>query len=206
MIISIDGNIGSGKSTLFNNLKEYYRDNDNIIFFEEPIEEWMNLVDDENNSMLQKFYNDKNRYSFSFQIMVFITIFSKLRKLVNENPNKIIITERSLLTSKFVFAEMLYQNGHLEKTEYLIFEKLVNEFIEEIPVDYIIYLKSDPELCYNRIQERNRSGENNIDIFYLINLELYHNLFIERREYPTLELNARYSPEFLCGTVINYFF
>jgi len=46
-IISIEGNIGSGKSTLMENLKEYYKDNNEIIFLREPVDEW-SLIKDSN--------------------------------------------------------------------------------------------------------------------------------------------------------------
>ena len=39
-IISIDGNIGSGKSTLMGNLKSYFSNNTNVVFLKEPVDEW----------------------------------------------------------------------------------------------------------------------------------------------------------------------
>ena len=43
-IISIEGNIGSGKSTVVNSLKQYYS-NDKIYFLEEPVSEWEKIKD-----------------------------------------------------------------------------------------------------------------------------------------------------------------
>lgn len=40
-IVSIEGNIGSGKSTVINTLKEYYKSNDKVYFLEEPVSEWV---------------------------------------------------------------------------------------------------------------------------------------------------------------------
>ena len=39
-VTSIDGNIGSGKSTLMANLRDYYKDDPNVIFLKEPVDEW----------------------------------------------------------------------------------------------------------------------------------------------------------------------
>ena len=39
-IVSIEGNIGSGKSTLMKNLKEYYKNNNQVLFLKEPVDEW----------------------------------------------------------------------------------------------------------------------------------------------------------------------
>ena len=60
-IISIDGNIGSGKSTLIEYLKKNCKDNKNITFLEEPVNKWINTVDDNNKNVLEMFYEDKNR-------------------------------------------------------------------------------------------------------------------------------------------------
>ncbi len=55
-IITIEGNIGSGKSTLCSHLKEYYANNSNIIFLDEPIRDWLSVVDNQNENILQKYY------------------------------------------------------------------------------------------------------------------------------------------------------
>ena len=39
-MISIDGNIGSGKSTLMGELKTYFSSNTNVVFLKEPVDEW----------------------------------------------------------------------------------------------------------------------------------------------------------------------
>ena len=41
MLISIEGNIGSGKSTIIDFLKSL--NNDNIVFVDEPVDEWLNI-------------------------------------------------------------------------------------------------------------------------------------------------------------------
>ena len=78
MIISIEGNIGSGKSTLLNLLREKYKENQHIIFVDEPVSEW-NKIKDGEKSILELFYGDKDKYSFTFQILAYIT---RLRKLL----------------------------------------------------------------------------------------------------------------------------
>ena len=46
-IISIEGNIGSGKSTVINNLKQLYKQkyDQEIYFLEEPVNEWTEVQD-----------------------------------------------------------------------------------------------------------------------------------------------------------------
>jgi deoxyadenosine/deoxycytidine kinase len=188
MIISIEGNIAGGKTHLFNKLKEYYRNDDNVIFVGEPIDTWMSIKDNKDNDMLTKFYNDKKKYSFSFQVMAFITIFSNLKQIQDENPEKIIITERSIFTTQKVFAKMLYYEGFMEDTDYIIYNKLINEFISQIQIDKIIYLTTPCEICGERIRSRDRKGESSISLGYLIKVDLHHKLWLNNTYIPVLEL------------------
>ncbi len=111
-IISIEGNIASGKTTLLKNLKEYYKDNSSIVFLKEPVDEWEKITDENGNSMLQKFYANQDKYSFSFQMMAYISRLSIIRNAIKEKSKLgkpfVIITERCLLTDKYIFAKMLY--------------------------------------------------------------------------------------------------
>ena len=102
-IISIEGNIGSGKSTILHMLKSYSKQN--YIFVQEPVEEWNNIRDKEGETILSHFYRDNKQYSFQFQMMAYISRLNLLRKIIKENPNAVIITERCLYTDKFVFAK-----------------------------------------------------------------------------------------------------
>jgi len=96
-IISIEGNIGAGKTTILDNLKEYLKHDKEIIVLKEPVDIWESIVDKENETILQKFYKNPAKYSFTFQVMAFVTRLSILRKTVKENPHcKLIICERSL--------------------------------------------------------------------------------------------------------------
>ena len=72
-IFSIEGNIGSGKSTLFEELKNVYSCIPNIVFLEEPVSEWEKIKNKQGEPMLQLFYRDPKKYSFSFQMMAFIS-------------------------------------------------------------------------------------------------------------------------------------
>jgi thymidylate kinase len=47
-IISIEGNIGSGKSTILNSLKEHFNNNPKIVFLQEPVAEWDKIRDKNN--------------------------------------------------------------------------------------------------------------------------------------------------------------
>lgn len=179
MIISIEGNIGSGKSTLLKLLKEYFKDNNNIIFLQEPVDEWNHIKDNNNVTILEKFYMDQKKYSFAFQMMAYISRLSLITKTINEFPNAIIITERCLNTDRYVFAKMLYDSGKMEDVEYQIYIKWFDHFNSIIKNTKTIYLDTLPDVCFIRINKRNREGESNISLEYLENCNKYHNDMVD---------------------------
>ena len=173
-IISIDGNIGSGKSTLMGELKKYYCDNKNVVFLKEPVDEWGNITDENGITILEKFYENPSKYGFSFQIMAYISRLDVMRKEIKKNPNAIFISERSLFTDKLVFAKMLFDSGNIELVNYKIYLKWFDTFAEEFPVSKVIYVNTEPEICHQRIEKRSRTGESNIPLEYLQNCHKYH--------------------------------
>ena len=180
IIVSIEGNIGSGKSTLLANLRNNYKDDANIVFLKEPVDEWEKITDENGVTILEKFYADQEKYSFSFQMMAYVSRLKVLRdELKNikfsEDKKTIIITERSLYTDKMVFAKMLYDSGKIEYINYQIYLSWFDTFSEEFPVHKIVYVKTCPEKCYSRVHKRSRDGEENIPLDYLINCSKYHN-------------------------------
>lgn len=187
-IVSIEGNIGSGKSTLFKQLKEYYKENKNVIFLKEPVDEWSTIKDENGITILEKFYADQHSYSFAFQIMAYISRLKILKNAItdaqknsNDDDNLVIITERSLHTDKMVFAKMLYESGKIELIKYNIYLNWFDTFSEEYPIHKVIYIKAKPILCYDRIIKRSRTGEH-IPIEYLNNCDIYHDNMIKELE------------------------
>ena len=181
-VTSIDGNIGSGKSTLMANLREHYKDDPNVVFLKEPVDEWEQVKDENGVTMLEKFYEDPEKYAFSFQMMAYISrlkVFKDAIKNVNSSKKVSIITERSLYTDKMVFAKMLYDSNKIEYINYQIYLTWFDTFSEEFPLHKVIYVKTDPEKCHSRILKRSREGENLISLDYLKSCDNYHNNMLD---------------------------
>lgn len=185
-IVSIEGNIGSGKSTLLENLRNYYSDNSHVIFLKEPVDDWAKIQDENGVTMLEKFYADQEKYSFPFQMMAYISRLKVLRdalkyikSLNTSDKNFVIITERSLYTDKMVFAKMLSDAGKIEYINYQIYLNWFDTFSEEFPVHKVVYVKTNPEKCHNRILKRSRDGESNIPLEYLTDCSLYHDNMLD---------------------------
>ncbi len=177
-LISIEGNIGAGKSTILEHLEKHLTSTlqaNKVLFLKEPLDIWENFHDEAGNNILQKFYANQVRYAFTFQVMAFITRLSLLRQAIHNNPDvDIIIIERSLCADKNIFMNMLHADGIVEKIEFDIYNKWYAEYIEKYRVDAVIYMDSNPEVCSVRINRRNRNGEDNIPLDYLKKCRDFH--------------------------------
>ena len=195
IIISIDGNIGSGKSTLYTDLKNYYENNDSICFVPEPVDNWKDIKDVEGTPILTNLYKDTKKYAFRFQMMAYISRLQLLQNIVDEKKYKIIITERSVETDRNVFAKMLYDDGMIEHDEYTIYNMWFDHFIKNIKVSGIIYVKADPTICDTRVKKRNREGES-IPLEYLSKCHDYHENWLENLETNKLIIDANVDTSF----------
>jgi deoxyadenosine/deoxycytidine kinase len=185
-IISIEGNIGSGKTTLFDLLRARPA-LINVVFIEEPVDLWDKIRDDiTGESLLQRFYADPDQYAFAFQTMAF---FSRLALLAEAPTGCTVVTERSLLTDRDVFAKMLHESGKIDSICYKIYLHNSASFMDVAP-SKIIYVKTDPVVCEDRIARRNRHGESNIRIDYLIQCEEYHEAMIRNAQCEILVLDG----------------
>lgn len=177
--ITIQGNIGSGKSTLVKYMKETVK-NPDIYFMEEPVNEWLEFKNSEGNNIIQEFYKDKPKYAFSFQVMALLTKINKI-KLAKNSGYKIILSERSIETDKNVFAKMLYDEKCISDIDYQIFNSLYKELAEDYREE-IVYLKTSPEVCYERVEKRKRPGENELSIDYLNVCHKYHETWLNEKD------------------------
>jgi deoxyadenosine/deoxycytidine kinase len=189
IIISIEGNIGSGKSTIMeylkNNFDTHIQTNINkwnntnlnntnlkICYLQEPVDVWNSFTDENGINVIEAYYKDQEKYAFPFQMMAYISRLSQLKNAINQEYN-IIFTERSIHTDKNVFAKMLYDDKKISEIEYKIYNKWFEEFSECIKNMKIIYVKSNYQICFDRVIKRNRKGET-IPIEYLKLCSDYH--------------------------------
>jgi len=164
--IAVEGNIGSGKSTVLTHLAK----SPLCDVIAEPIENWTNL---KGHNILAMFYDDRHRWGFAFQAYAQMT----LAKLHAQPTNSLVkIMERSIYSARYCFVENLYQRKILQDAEYEIlnywFQMLISNDLCHL--DLIIYLRATPETCLERIQARHRSEEGIIDLDYLRTLHECH--------------------------------
>ena len=190
IILSIDGNIGSGKSTLYKDLQDYYSSNTNIGFCPEPVDNWGSVIDKEGVPILTNLYKDTKKYAFRFQMMAYISRLHLLKSIIKNNNYRVIICERSVQTDRNVFAKMLYDDNMIEHDEYQIYTMWFNEFLDELKLGGIIYVNANPKTCFDRVKIRNREGEN-IPLEYLQKCHDYHESWLSSIENKlTIEANV----------------
>ncbi len=183
MLIAIEGNIGTGKSTIIEYLKQKYKDDSNILFIEEPLNKWLNLKDTDGQNILGKFYETPERWSYSFQMHAFITRAKDI--ISNQTKANIIIIERSIMTDRNVFASILKDSGKISELEWKLYQEWFNWLTEHftcITPDSYIYLKADPMISYQRMVKRTRDEESNVSLEYIQSVTDKHDSWLEKSE------------------------
>jgi thymidine kinase len=172
MKIVFDGNIGCGKSSILKLIQNNKPIEMNI--YNEPLHDW--------SKWLELFYSDMSKYSFGFQMRVLKSHLDK-KDILNG------IFERSPLSCQRVFGELLFEDKKMNELEW----NLTNEFNYDYGwnPDYVVYLKCDPQICYQRIKQRNRNNEQLIDINYLERIhEKYEKLYTDCKSLKVITIDA----------------
>ena len=187
--VLIEGNIGSGKTTFLKHFSKF----SNIEVITEPVEKWTNV---KGSNLLQKMYEDPERWAFVFQTYVQLTM---LQQHTENNDKQIKIMERSLYSARYCFIENLFKSGKIQESEYTVlvewFEFLTTRVNEvDLGVDLIVYLRTSPEKAMERIQSRSRGEESLIPMIQVKNLhDLYEKWLIKEkfpRPAPVVTINA----------------
>lgn len=180
--IVLEGNMGSGKTTILNYVKNFT----DIETFPEPIDKWTNV---NNENFLELFYSDPAKYGFRFEHIVFDTVFENHVK----KPVKYIkIMDRSLYSSIYVFSRVLYENGYISESELeelkTKFENLVNS--GNLGDEIVLYIKTTPEVAFNRIKNRGRYEELAVDFDYIKKVHYFYEEFVRNTKLKVITING----------------
>ena len=139
IIVSIEGNIGSGKSRFIAALQsQLHLSQRKVKFLAEPVDDWNTIRDEHDTTMLELYYADQAKYAFPFQMMAYISRLSLLRAALKEDNYAFIFTERSVFTDKNVFAAMLREDGKIKPIEYAIYLRWFDEFVQGFVVARLV--------------------------------------------------------------------
>jgi len=178
-VIFLEGNIGSGKSSILEYLEKLGE-----ITVPEAVEEW---------KFLERFYRDK---TCVFQLQTEIALSMKknfqigIRKAIEANKNRIFV-ERSIHTCS------MFGDG-LDMDERSILKQLYDVLSPSTSSGYLnsiqtIYLNIDPRLCWERIIKRNRDAEEGMTKEYIYKMhKVFETHFMNEK---TVHINANMDVE-----------
>jgi deoxyadenosine/deoxycytidine kinase len=191
VIISLEGNIGAGKSTFLECFEKHLGKDSKWIFLKEPVHIWETIKDNNGKTVLANFYEDPLKYAFAFQVMAYTTRYQELKRIIKENPDcEGIICERSLDADKHIFAKMLHGDGLMDDIMYNIYERYFSEYEGNFQLNGIIHIDALPETCFERVEKRSRSGENKIELSYLQKCQNFHDEWLSNTNTPVLRLDV----------------
>lgn len=175
----LEGNNGIGKSTL---LKLIQKNMPHIQAVQEPVDAWAKEHNNED-SLLARFYSDSNRWAYTMETYTMIArVQEHLR--VQQMPNPFKVMERSLYSGHYCFARNGYEQGFMTETEWHIYNKWFEFLVPQkchAPQGFI-YIKSDPEVCFERSIKRNRKGEEAIPLNYFKQMHDQHERYLLEKE------------------------
>ena len=159
IIVAVEGNIGAGKTTILHELEKK-----GYTVFYENLESWEPL--------LLLFYQDPARWSFTIQVAILQDLHLNWAKAQSLPEKEIVFFERSPKSSK-IFTFISHARHYLSdlelKTYNILYECLGWEAALTVMID-----TSVPS-CLDRINQRNRNGEESINAQYLSDIESRHN-------------------------------
>jgi deoxyadenosine/deoxycytidine kinase len=168
-MILLEGNIGAGKTTVGRTMAS----SGTFGFIEEPTTMWREGFA---SNMLELFYEDPQRWAFTFQVCAFNTRAKTWNEVLQRTEHSRVVLERSIFCDRYVFAENCYRTGLMSLTEYQLYcgmwDFLVSNYCVE--PDLIVYLRTPAEVCAQRIRERGREEEEGVGLDYLLQLEGLH--------------------------------
>jgi len=180
----LEGNIGAGKSTLLNKIKKTESDIE-VVF--EPVNTWHKQRTGQ--SLLANFYKDIPRWAFSLETYAMACrVKEHLKEQQKLNPYRLI--ERSIYSGHYCFAHNSYHSGGMSCIEWEIYKQWFTFLMRgkcRLPFGFI-YLKTDPEICFERVKRRNRVGEQHITLKYLKQIGKVHDEFLVEKKDIASEL------------------
>jgi len=178
VILTIDGNIGCGKTGVLNHLHKNYKYPIDL----EPVDNWqkhLNLIYNNENSENLNLSN-----IFNFQVRIWLDRCW----IQNKIETSLILVERSPSFIKNVFIKNAINDNDITQNEADILDYLHNKTNYLWENNIYIYLQSNPNSCLNRIKKRNRNSEDKITIEYLNKIhELHEKHFLNKKD----ELNNK---------------
>jgi thymidylate kinase len=168
--VTIEGNIGAGKTTLAHLLSKHF--NAKLI-----LEEFAD------NPFLPKFYENPSQYAFPLELFFMAERYKQLKELLQNRD-----LFQHITISDYMFTKcLLFARVNLPEEEFKLYQKLFEIINPQIlQPELLIYLHSPVQKLQENIKKRNRSYEQSIPDDYLANLQDTYLQYIRQQNVKTL--------------------
>ena len=172
--ITIEGNIGSGKTTLAHILSKHF--NARLI-----------LEQFADNPFLPKFYENPGQYAFPLELFFMAERYKQLKELVHTSD-----LFQSLTISDYLFTKcLLFAKVNLPEQEFRLYQKLFDIIHAQlVQPDILIYLHAPVSRLQQNIKKRNRSYEQGISDGYLFNIQEAYTNYIRQHNIKTIFIDV----------------
>jgi deoxyguanosine kinase len=172
--ITIEGNIGAGKTTLAHLLAKHF--NARLI-----LEEFAD------NPFLPKFYENPQQYAFPLELFFMAERYKQLKELIHTKD-----LFQSITITDYLFTKcLLFAKVNLPEEEYRLYQKLFDIIHQQlVQPEILIYLHAPVNRLQQNIKKRNRSYEQAIPDEYLLNIQQTYTHDIKQHDIKTLFVDA----------------
>ena len=172
--VTIEGNIGAGKTTLAHLLSKHF--NARLI-----LEEFAD------NPFLPKFYENPSQYAFPLELFFMAERYKQLKDVLQTKD-----MFQHVSISDYLFNKcLLFAKVNLVDEEFRLYQKLFEIINPQIiQPDILIYLHTPVNKLQENIKKRNREYEQNIPSDYLFNLQETYTQYIKQHNIKTLFVDA----------------
>jgi deoxyguanosine kinase len=172
--ITIEGNIGAGKTTLAHLLSRHY--NARLV-----LEEFAD------NPFLPKFYENPQQFAFPLELFFMAERYKQLKELIQQKD-----LFQNVTISDYLFTKcLLFAKVNLPDDEFRLYQRLFEITNQQLlQPDILIYLHAPVAKLQVNIKKRNRSYEQNIPDQYLFNLQETYTRYIKQHNVKTIFVDA----------------
>jgi deoxyadenosine/deoxycytidine kinase len=172
--ITIEGNIGAGKTTLAYLLSKHF---DARLILEEFAE----------NPFLPKFYENRQQYAFPLELFFMAERYKQLKELLQTKD-----LFHSTTISDYLFTKcLLFAKVNLPEQEFSLYQKLFDIINPQlVQPDLLIFLHAPISKLKENIKKRNRSYEQSIQDEYLLSLQEIYSEYIRQHNIKTLFIDV----------------
>ena len=174
--IVVEGNIGSGKTTLSKMLS---KDNNARLVLEAFAE----------NPFLPKFYKEPKKHAFALELFFMAERYQQLKLIKNQD-----LFKNQIISDYFFVKSKLFAQTNLNKDEMHLFSRLYEITSSSIPSpDLVIYLYSDINRLQKNIKKRGRDFEQKISDGYLQSIQdKYLDYLRKQNDFPVLLIDVTF--------------